>query len=153
QNIGSPHAQLEGGVTLGMPASTASLLAVPLLASLTSAFPMVRLHVVETETAELVDGMLKGQIDVALIHGPSPDERLFETGLLAEDLYLVGGSSSALSPDQGIDFDALANFALALPGTQRGVRSLVEKTALRAQVQINVQFEVDSLQIAKDLAA
>jgi DNA-binding transcriptional LysR family regulator len=151
QNVGSPFAQLEGGVTLGMPAETASILAEPLLRRIMAAFPKVRLRVVDRESGLLVDGMLKGEVDLALIHGPAPDERLFESELLVEDLVLVGSATSGLSPDAPIAFAGIGGYPLVLPGAQPGVRSLVEKTALRLQAAIDIRFEADSLQVTKDL--
>jgi DNA-binding transcriptional LysR family regulator len=151
QNVGSPFAQLEGGVVFGMPATTGCLLAEPLLTRLTAAFPKVKLHVVDRESGQLVEGLLKGEVDLALIHGPSPDVRLFESELLVEDLVLVGGPMSDLSPGRPVNFDQIGAFPLALPGLQRGIRGLVEKTAQRTQVALDVRFEVDALQVAKDL--
>jgi DNA-binding transcriptional LysR family regulator len=153
QNVGSPFAQLEGGVTFGMPPATACMLAEPLLSRLATAFPKVKLRLVDRESAQLVEGLLKGEVDLAMILGPAPDERLFESQLLHEELVLVGGPASELSPAQPVRFGALAELPLVLPGHQPGLRSLVEKTALRAQVALDVRFEVDSLQVAKALVA
>lgn len=151
QNAGSPFAQLEGGVVLGMPATVAAILAEPLLGRVALAFPKVKLRLVDLPSGQLVDAMLKGEVDLALLHGPAPDERLFESELLVEELVLAGPPASGLAADQPVPFARLADFPLVLPGVQPGVRSLVEKTALRAQVPIDVRFEADALQVAKDL--
>lgn len=151
QNVGSPFAQLEGGVVLGMPATAACVLAGPLVGRVAAAFPKVKLRVMERETSQLIESMLKGEVDLALIYGPAPDERLFESELLVEDLVLVGGPTAALAPERPVRFVELAGRPLVLPGVQPGVRSLVEKTALRVQVALDVRFEIDALQVAKDL--
>lgn len=153
QNVGSPVAQLEGGVTFGMPAGCACVLAEPLLRRLASAFPKVKLRLVERESGQLVEGLLKGEVDLAVILGPAPDERLFESELLQEDLVLVGAPTSGLSPDRPRPFRALAGLPLVLSGVQPGARSLIEKTALRSQVALDIRFEVDSLQVVKALVA
>jgi DNA-binding transcriptional LysR family regulator len=151
QNVGSPFAQLEGGVVLGMPQTTACVFAEPLLRRLAAVFPKVKLSVVDRETVQLIEGMLKGEVDLALVHGPTTDDRLFDSDLLAEDLVLVGGPRCGLSKDHPVSFEELAAFPLVLPRFQPGVRSLVEKTALRLNVKIDVRLEVDSLQVSKDL--
>jgi DNA-binding transcriptional LysR family regulator len=151
QNVGSPFAQLESGVVLGMPAATACVFAEPLLSRLAASFPKLKLRVVDRETGQLVDGMLKGEVDLAIIHGPPPDERLFESELLAEDFVLVGGPDSGLAPDRALRFVEIARLPLVLPGHQPGVRSLVEKTGLRLQVEIDIRFEIDSVQVSKEL--
>ena len=68
--VGSPFAQLEGGVILGMPQTTACVLARPLLARVAAVFPKVKLGVVDGETSQLVEGMLKGEIGVQVHVGP-----------------------------------------------------------------------------------
>jgi DNA-binding transcriptional LysR family regulator len=151
QNVGSPFAQLEGGVVLGMPETTACVLAKPLLSRLASVFPKVKLGVVHRETGQLIEGMLKGEVDLALIHGPAPDERLFDSELLTEELVLVGGPTCVLSADEPVRFEKLAEHPLVLPRFQPGVRSIVERAALRLNVGIEIRFDVDSLQISKDL--
>lgn len=151
QNVGSPLAQLEGGVVLGMPEATACVLAQPLLARIAAVFPKVKLGVAHRETGQLIEGMLKGEVDLALIYGPAPDDRLFESDLLAEDLVLVGGPSSGLSAARPVRFETLGALALVLPRFQPGIRSMVEKTALRLDLRIDIRMEVDSVQITKDL--
>jgi DNA-binding transcriptional LysR family regulator len=151
QNVGSPFAQLEGGVVVGMPETTACILAEPLLSRVSAIFPKVKLGVVVGETSQLVDGMLKGEVDLALVHGPISDDRLFDSALLDEDLVLVGGPGSGLAADQPVSFGQLSRFPLVLPRFQPGVRSTVEKTWLRLGVNIEVRLEVDSLQVTKDL--
>jgi LysR family transcriptional regulator, nitrogen assimilation regulatory protein len=151
QNVGSPFAHIEGGLVLGMPATAAYLLAEPLLRRLATAFPKLKLRFVDHDSGRLIEDMLKGEVDLALIHGPTADERLFTSELLVEDLALVGGPSSALSPDRPVSFTRLADFPLVLPSFQPGLRGFVEKTALRLQVKIDVRFEVDALQVSKEL--
>ena len=42
------------------------------------------------ESGELIHPMSACEVDLAIIHGPSTDERLFSTNLLGEDRVLVG---------------------------------------------------------------
>lgn len=151
QNVGSPFAQLEGGVILGMPQTTACVLAQPLLARVATVFPKVKLAMVDGETGQLVEDMLKGEIDLALVHGPLADDRLFDSPLLDEPLALVGGPEAELFPGQPVSFAGLTRYPLVLPRFQPGLRSMVEKTWLRLGVNIDVRLEVGSLQVTKDL--
>lgn len=151
QNIGSPHAQIGGGVVFGLPETTAQILASPLLARLTEVFPRVRVTTVVEGARTLVDDMLKGDVDIAVINGHPSDERLFTTELLVEDLMLVGGPRSGLCADEPCEFPQLAHRPLTLPRAESGLRSTVEKTALTQQVTIDVRYETDSVAVQKDL--
>jgi DNA-binding transcriptional LysR family regulator len=149
---GSPLARIERGLHLGLPATAADVLAMPLLDSLRMAFPKVSFRVSVATTAELVDEMFKGVIDIALIE-PVSDGRLFYEDLIAEELAVVGSATSDLSPNRPVEFADLATLPLVLPGSQTGIRTSLENTALRLKLKLRTSFGTDALQVAKDLIA
>lgn len=151
QNVGAPSAPIEGVVVLGMPSATACILAKPLLERINLAFPRVKFRVVDGQSGQLIEGLLRGEIDLALVHGPLPDDRLFDRDVLSEDLVLVGGPGSQLSADSPVDFRELSEHALVLPSHHHGVRAVLEKAALRLNAPLEILFEIDSLQLAKEL--
>jgi LysR family transcriptional regulator, nitrogen assimilation regulatory protein len=147
---GSPLARIERGVLFGMVPTAAYALAAPLLASLGAGFPNVHFHVAVADTEDLVQRMLNGAIDLAVIN-PVPDDRLFYRQLLVEDLVLVGGPASDLSPGNPIRFVDLAKLPLVMPSAQIGIRNTVENAALRLKVGITARFSTDSLEVSKSL--
>ncbi|QFG20176.1 LysR family transcriptional regulator [Actinomadura sp. WMMB 499] len=147
---GSPLARVERGLRLGLPPTAAGVLAAPLLAALGALFPKVGFHVTVAGTDALVQGMLNGTIDTALIN-PVADDRLFSRDLLVEDLVVVGGPRSDLRPVRPLEFADLARLPLVLPGSHAGIAGLVENTALRRKVRIDSRFATDSLRVAVDL--
>lgn len=151
QYAGSPLARIERGLLLGMVPAAAGVLAAPLLAGLAAAFPNVYVHVAVAETDDLVQRMLNGAIDLAVIN-PVPDDRLFFRHLLVEDLVVVGGPASGLSPDVPVCFTQLVTMPLVLPSAPTGIRNTLENTALRLKVTVKDSFSTDSLDVAKSLA-
>ncbi|XUL93879.1 LysR family transcriptional regulator [Streptomyces galilaeus] len=147
---GSPVARVERGLHLGIPPTATGVLAVPLLGSLSAAFPRVTFRISVASTDQLVEDMLKGTVDVAMIN-PLPDDRLFYNDLLMEDLFIVGGPKTDLRPHQALAFSELAELPLVLPGSRTGIRNSVEKTALRLKVGLTSRFSTDSFRVAKDL--
>jgi DNA-binding transcriptional LysR family regulator len=150
QYAGSPLARIERGLLLGMLPTTARVLAAPLLASLGAAFPNVHFHVAVADTDDLVQRMLSGAVDLAVIN-PVADDRLFYRHLLVEDLVLVGGPTSDLSPGRPVRFTDLAKLPLVMPSAQTGIRNTLENTALRLKVAITTRFSTDSLEVSKHL--
>ncbi len=130
--------------------TAAGVLAAPLLASLGAAFPNVHFHLAVAETDDLVQRMLKGAIDLAVIN-PVSDDRLFYRHLVVEDLVLVGGPASDLSPASPVRFTDLAALPLVMPSAQTGIRNTLENTALRMKVAITARFSTDSLEVCKHL--
>ncbi|WP_297792955.1 LysR family transcriptional regulator [Mycobacterium sp.] len=147
---GSPLARIERGLLFGMVPTAAGVLAAPLVASLGAAFPNVHFHVAVAETDDLVQRLLKGAVDLAVIN-PVSDDRLFYRHLVIEDLLLVGGPASDLSPANPIRFTELAKLPLVMPSAQTGVRNTLENTALRLKVAITARFSTDSVEVCKRL--
>lgn len=150
QYAGSPLARLARGVRLGMLDTTVDVLAVPLLSSLTAVFPKVNLSVATGSTDQLVEAMLKGAVDVAVIN-PVPDDRVFYRDLLAEDLVVVGAATSGLDSGQAVPFTELVELPLVVPRSHTGIGNLIENAALRTKVKVSWRIATDSLQLTKQL--
>ncbi len=150
QYVASPLARLERGMLLGMPESAVGVLAAPLIARLSTVFPQVSFSVTVGSTDHLVEAMLKGVVDVAVIN-PVPDDRLFYRDLLAEELVVVGGPESALTPSHAVTFAELVELPLVVPRSHTGIGNLLENAALRAKVKMSYRTTTDSLQVAKSL--
>jgi LysR family transcriptional regulator, nitrogen assimilation regulatory protein len=150
QYAGSPLARLERPMLLGLPETTVPVLAAPLVASLTAAFPRVSFSVTVGSTDQLVEAMLKGSVDVALIN-PVPDDRVFYRDLLVEDLVLVGGPESGLDKTRPVTFTELVKLPLAIPRSPTGNGNTIENAALRMKVKVDYRMTTDSLHIVKSL--
>jgi LysR family transcriptional regulator, nitrogen assimilation regulatory protein len=148
--VGSPLAHLERGLHLGLPPTAAGILAAPLLASVGAAFPRASLELTVAHPDDLVEGMLKGSVDVAVINAVA-DDRLFYRDLLEEDLVIIGGPASDLRPSRPVSFAELADRPLVLPASRTGIRSTVENTALRRSLRIQSRHATDSVETAKYL--
>jgi LysR family nitrogen assimilation transcriptional regulator len=113
----------------------------------------VKICVVEGPTGSLIDWLLRGLVDVAFLHGLGADERLFETELLTEQIMLVGAADSGLAPDRPVSLAQLAELPLIIPCQRHGLRSILEKAAVRADVKLTIRFEIDSIKLTKSVVA
>lgn len=151
QNARSVSGKVEYSVALGLPPMIAYVAAQALVQRFDATMPSIKLSLVEDQTDQLVDKLLKGEIDLAFLYGQLPDDRLFGGEMLDEDIVLVGAGALKLSPDEAVPFKTLAELPLILPRAHHGIRSLVEKLAVRENIALDIRFETDSLQILKDL--
>ncbi|SBS77396.1 Transcriptional regulator, LysR family [uncultured Mycobacterium sp.] len=149
QYAGSPVARLNRNMLLGLLETSVAVLAAPLLGSLTAVFPDATFSVATGSTEQLVEAMLKGVVDVAVIN-PVPDERVFYRELLAEDLVLVGGPESDLDPQPIPFIDAVA-LPLVIPRSSAGIGTLLQNAALRAKVTVSHRTTSDSLSVMLSL--
>jgi LysR family transcriptional regulator, nitrogen assimilation regulatory protein len=151
QNARLPAGKVEGSVSLGMPSSVRCVLAHPLISRVAAAEPGIKMRIIEGQTDHLVEWLIAGQIDIALLYGPSPDHRIIDRGMVVEDLMLVGSRESALSPDKPVNFKRLSRFPLILPGSRHGIMSTLEKNAYITKTNINIILRIDSFELTKQL--
>jgi DNA-binding transcriptional LysR family regulator len=143
--------KVEGSVNLGMPPSIRYAMALTLMHRVAAAEPNLKLHVVEGAVDHLVEWLVAGRIDLALLYGPSPDDRIVDRGMLMEDLLLVGAGGSSLSPDNAIDFKRLPKYPLILPGARHGIMAILEKNCYITKVSLHIIHQLESFQLIKDL--
>ncbi len=147
---GSPLARIERALRFGMHTTVANVAGTALVGGLSAAFPRMSFDVTVGSTDHLVEGMIKGAIDTAIIN-PVPDDRVFYREMLAEGLVVVGGPTTALRSDHPIEFLELAQLPLVMPASPTGIGKTVENAALRLKTTIDSRFATDSLQLAKEL--
>ncbi|WP_099025862.1 LysR family transcriptional regulator [Mycolicibacterium palauense] len=149
---GSAMARVERGLRLGILPTIAPVFAAPMLAGLKAAFPKVGFHLTVANTEGLVEAMLGGAVDIALINAV-PDDRLFYRELVSEELVAIGGPDSELRPDRPLRFSELADHPLVIPGTHTGISNTLHNTASRFNVTIHSYLVTDSVEVTREVVA
>jgi LysR family nitrogen assimilation transcriptional regulator len=139
-----------GVVRLGIPGSLIGMLSVPLIETCLRELPGIRLRIVESMSGYLTRWLREGTLDAALLFGSNAPE---DSGasvqpILEEDLYLGTYDPSLLYPFLNgyaeMPMQALSHLRLVMPGPEHGLRSLVEATARRHGVPLDVAIEIDA---------
>lgn len=138
-----------GAVSFGMPPTFVSVLASCLAARVAKECPGVSLHIVEGYSGHLLEWLKRGEIDAAILYGPTP-AGVNATRLLEDELVLVG-SAGTLPEGETISFRELTNVPLVLPSQTHGLRIAVESAAAKATLQLKIAFEADSFQLMREL--
>lgn len=143
--------QLVGSVSLGMSPGIAGLLALPLLSTLRSEHPGIRLQLAEELTTTLAEQLERGRFDLSILFDdgqlgrfdvlPLVEERLLFVA--SPDWFASGSTPASISID-----DALAQ-PLLLPSPGVGVRPRIDKLIARAQHAPQDVTLVDSLGISR----
>lgn len=140
-----------GTVIFGLPPSTVSILAGPLAQRVATQAPNISLQIVDGYSGHLLDWLQRGQLDAAILYGPTTPLGLNATKLLEDELMLVGPPDSALRPDQPVEFARLAELPLVLPSPPHGLRVALDTAAAKARCKLDVRVQADSFQLMKDL--
>jgi len=121
--------QLRGTVAVGLPQSTASQYAMPLIAELSKRHAGIGLELFDEISGNLMRGINSGGLDIAVI--VSDEDALIANAipLMDEELFCITSATNDIG--QSVPMTRLAEMPLTLPGMHHGVRALVEK-AVRA---------------------
>ncbi|MBV1690093.1 LysR family transcriptional regulator [Novosphingobium sp. G106] len=151
KNVRSFAARVDVSFTMGLPPGIAQLLGPRIYLRLARELPNLKLRFVESDSASLAADLLRGLVDIALLAGVTPDDRVFRSEVLREELLLVGAPGSALSGRGSVAFAELENFPLILPSPPDGLPTLLEKLAARGEAKLTMAGEVDSIDLARDV--
>lgn len=137
-----------GQVTMGMPSSISTVLAVDLVQQFHQAFPKVCLKIMEGYSGHVVEWLTAGRLDIAVLYD-SPGLRggvLDTEPLLSDELFLIGSPRDPAGVGAGpVRAARLAQIPLVLPSRPHGVRALVDEAVARAGAMPNVQLEIDAM--------
>jgi LysR family nitrogen assimilation transcriptional regulator len=129
-----------GRVAIGIPGSTGKILSAPLLRELAN-FEGILLEIVERPSAELVDLLVRGRLDIAVTVDVQPRRGITISPLLLEELYVVH------RPDDGgvaksVRLAEVAKHPLILPCAPSTIRQRVDAAFLDEHLKYQLVAEV-----------
>lgn len=138
-----------GHVTIGLPSSIGTVLAVELVQEFRLAFPNVSLKVMEGYSGHVLEWLTAGRLDIAVLYdSPALRSNTLDTDpILTDELFLIGSPKDPAGVGNGpVRAARLADLPLVLPSRPHGVRTLVDDALSRAGGGVaNVQTEIDAM--------
>lgn len=118
---------------------------------LSKRFPSTRLRFMEGLGHQLMNWLVEGEIDLALLYVPTQAHVVDFDELLKEPLYCVASPDVTL-PEDGMDVRSMLARPMVLPSTQHGLRSLMLSLAQQENLPLNLLIECDaSIAVTKQL--
>lgn len=161
EDLGRVRGGLFGRVAIGLPTSVARVLAVPLTREFRLRMPQATIALSEGLSAAMLESLVNGRLDIALLYGakPSPDVEL--TPLLDEAVYLVSlaekssASSKKTQPNAApkLPLKELASLPLIIPTKPNALRNLVEAELSALGQQPMIALEIDGVAAILELVA
>jgi LysR family nitrogen assimilation transcriptional regulator len=133
---------VEGAVTLGVSPTLAPVLVPDCLARMGADFPGIRLKIVEGFTSALLDLLLTGRIDVAVLTNP-PHSSMLQLQPAASEEVVVITPPGARGIRPYYTLEELCHEPMVLTS---GLRTVVEDQLRRHGGQLNIAAEVDSVE-------
>jgi LysR family nitrogen assimilation transcriptional regulator len=135
-----------GTIVIGLPPSVGIVLTVPLVQHFREAFPLISLRVIEGFSGHVLEWLLTGKIDVAVLYNAPRTGSLRAEPLLTDELFLLGPAEGGILPDaESVPARLLSAIPLILPARPHGLRMLVDSMLGEAGIVPRVEIEVEAM--------
>lgn len=139
-----------GDVNIGLPSSTAAILALPLIHRISALYPTINIRLLESFSGHLWDWLNDGRLDVAVVFDKDSSTEVQCDWVGRENLHLVGRADS-IPHSNTLDIKSLVSYPLILPSRMHGIRKSLEAQAFEVSADLDVRMEVDSARTLIDL--
>jgi LysR family tcuABC transcriptional regulator len=146
--LAAHRGRMSGYVTVGLPPTTATVLALPLINAMRERYPDIQLHLVEMLSGHLAAQLNARQIDLAILFQLEGGKRWSVTPLLDEKLFVISPPQLPLAPScSNVQLTDLGQLPLVMPSAQHGLRSTLMAAFERSGLVPNIIMEVDGLAV------
>lgn len=148
QSLHALDKEVRGTVTIGLPNSTADVLALPLLNAVRQELAHVELGIVEGLSGMLSEQLTAGRLDMCILFEVEPMRGFDCVPLMKERLHFVSAlpeAHKAYGRARAINLKDVVKWPLVLPPKPNGVRILLEREAVRADLQLQVVADLSGL--------
>ncbi len=156
EELGRVRGALAGRVAIGLPTSVAKVLTVPLTREFRQRLPQASLSISEGLSSHLLEALLTGRLDIAVLYNATPSPDIELTPLLEEDLFLLqrrDGTNSRKPVDEAITLREVGSVPLVIPSRPHAIRMLVEGELANIGCRPNIALEIDGVAAILDLVA
>jgi LysR family nitrogen assimilation transcriptional regulator len=148
QSSGGPPS---GRVVLGLVPTVSCVVSARLARRTVESYPGISLCIVESYGGHLIEWLHRGQMDLAVIYGPSVDLHLAAQSLGRDEIMAVGPRGCGLAQKKHVEIGWLLRQRLVLPSHSHGLRALIEHAAAKKKLKLDVQIEADSFRVLTNL--
>jgi LysR family transcriptional regulator, nitrogen assimilation regulatory protein len=140
-----------GRLALGVPPSVGRMLTAPLVNGFRERFPKATLTMVEGLSTYVLEWLVQGRIDCAVVYNAAPSPLLDLAPVLDERLYLVGAGGQRARRATAASLKEVAASELVIPSRPHSIRMLLETTLASAGLQPRIGLEIESVPAILDL--
>lgn len=156
EELGRMRGALAGRVAIGLPPTLARLLTVPLTHAFRRRLPEAQLSITEGLTTSMQEGLVRGQLDLAVLYNAQPQPEIDTQPLMDDELLLVQMRAPGLQEDPPplpTTLQDVANLPLVIPSRPNAIRMHVENEMTRLGVRPTIALEIDGVSAILDLVA
>lgn len=136
---------------LGLVPNVAKFATLSLIRSMRAQFPHATITVAEGLSTSLVEWLMMGRIDAAILYDTPRSDLIDKRSLYREELFLIGKSSNSARASDSIQFKQIGRYPLVISSRMHAIRDLVEAQAAKHDIKLDIALEVDAVPSVLDL--
>lgn len=145
------RSEVGGHFTVGLAPSIAKVVTVDLVRSIRERFPGAAISVVEGLSKHLVEWLMMGRIDAAILYDTTSTPLIDKRTLFEEELFLIGRHGGGAGMPDAVRLAGIGAYPLVIPGRMHAIRHIVETSAAETGAKLNIALEVDAVTSILDL--
>ncbi|QFG20667.1 LysR family transcriptional regulator [Actinomadura sp. WMMB 499] len=142
---------VSGPVTVGLLESVSDMLAEPLVSAVATEHPGIELRLVTAYSGHLRQWLDDEDLDLTLLYNLDNSQTLHTHSLVREGLWAVAPPTEKLLGDNPIPFAEVAKRRLVLPAAGHALRTLIDRAAGQAGIELEVAVQTNSMRVQKEL--
>jgi LysR family transcriptional regulator, nitrogen assimilation regulatory protein len=150
--VRSSIGDVEGLVSLGMPASLSTTMVGPFIEACKAGYPRVTLKFIDGDSEFLREEVERGRLDLALAYEDEFFPVVLRQPLFRQNHFLITGRRAApVASGSSISLQEVAKIPLVLPGSLNARRIVIDRTFAKAGLSVNLAAE--AVTVSSELSA
>jgi LysR family nitrogen assimilation transcriptional regulator len=145
--------KISGRVSIGMITSAAQSTLAASSAKIAAKYPEIRLSICEGYTDTLIDWVVAGELDVAIVNMPTRKIPLTAHHILDEEMMFARRTGRDMRIPKTISFKRLEGLDLVIPSRRHGLRMILDNAAAAAGFILAPRLEIDTLPAICEIVA
>jgi LysR family nitrogen assimilation transcriptional regulator len=145
--------KVSGRVSLGMITSAAQSTLPRSTAKIAAQYPEIHLLVCEGYSETMMEWVIAGQLDIAIVNAPARRLALTAKHILDEEMMLAQGVNNRLRLPKMLSFERLRELDIVIPSRRHGLRRILDDAAAKAGFNLAPRLEIDTLSAICEVVA
>jgi LysR family nitrogen assimilation transcriptional regulator len=145
--------KVSGRVNLGMITSAAQSTLPVSTAKIAAQYPEIHLLVCEGYSETMMEWVIAGQLDIAIVNAPARRLALTAKHILDEEMMLAQGVNNRLRLPKTLSFARLRELDIVIPSQRHGLRRILNDAAAKAGFYLAPRLEIDTLSAICEVVA
>jgi LysR family transcriptional regulator, nitrogen assimilation regulatory protein len=145
-----------GTVTIAISPAVLGVIGLQFLFEMQRLYPDVRIQLVAAHSRYILEWMIQGRIDVAILNDAGLSIHVLAEPLGSIRMVFVCAPAfeyQQVGASKTIRFDELGGIPLVMPTRGTGIRRFVDLAAAKGEIALKIVFEVDDIALTKELVA